>query len=164
MGLFVGLPKDTSAAPMGLPEPVGSEQSLPRGTGLGILCWGHPMAVLLFTPRCVICTSSPLLNSHTLTSSLSNHLHHQSPSHTTTAKPSLPCQLLLPLAERERTLGRRNKGWEEREGARKELHSSEDSAPAQSRLSRSLPLQEPVWSCPGDPLHGPTAQGNCPSP
>lgn len=102
--------------PMDLPESARSEQSLPRGTGLSILCWVHLMAVLHFSlHHSVLCAhSSPLLNSHTLTSSLSNHLHHQTPSHTTTAKSSLPCQLLLPLAERQRTLGRRNKGWEER--------------------------------------------------
>lgn len=102
--------------PMGLPQPARSEQSLPRGTGLGILCWGHPMAVLhLSLPHSVLCAhSSPLLNSPTLTSSLSNPLYHQPPSHITTAKPSLPCRLLLLLAERQRTLGRRNKGWEER--------------------------------------------------
>lgn len=42
--------------PMDLPGPASSEQSLPRGTGFGILCWRHPMAVLyLFTPQCVTC-------------------------------------------------------------------------------------------------------------
>lgn len=85
--------------PMGLPEPARSQHSLSRGTGLGNLWWGHLMAVLqLSLQHKVLCAhSSPLLNSHTLASSLlSNHLHHQTPSHTTTAKPSLA--LLAPPA------------------------------------------------------------------
>lgn len=103
--------------PMGLPEPARSEQSLPRGTGLGILCWGHPMAALHLSLHHSVLRahSSPLLNSHTSASSLlSNHLHHQIPLTPQQQSHLWPCQLLLPLAERQRTLGRRNQGWEER--------------------------------------------------
>lgn len=91
--------------------------SLPRGTGLGILCWGHPMAALhLSLDHSVLrAHSSPLLNSHTSASSLlSNHLHHQTPLTPQQQSHLWPCQLLLPLAKRQRTWGRRNEGWEER--------------------------------------------------
>lgn len=91
--------------------------SLPRGTGLGILCWGHPMAALHLSLHHSVLSahSSPLLNSHTSASSLlSNHLHHQTPLTPQQQSHLWPCQLLLPLAKRQRTWGRRNEGWEER--------------------------------------------------
>lgn len=74
----------------------------------------------------------------------------------TTAKPSLA--LLAPPAtgqETKNTGEKKQRVGREREGTRKELHSSQGSASAQSRVRTSLPLQEAVWSCPGDPLHGP---------
>lgn len=116
MGCLGDCPR-TPVLPTGLPEPARSEQTLLGGTGLGILCWGHPMAALhLSLHHRVLCAhSSPLLNSHTSASRLlSNHLYHQTPLTPQQRSHLWPCQLLLPLAERQRTSGRRNEGWEER--------------------------------------------------
>lgn len=111
---------------------------------------------------------------------LSNYLHHLFHTKTPCTITAKPCRVLLPLTERQKTLGRRNEGWEERKQETSQKRASLPStfclhpelsiaAAGRGELVAVPPLQQPFGPAQVihrvDPLLATlehAAWGNCP--